>query len=120
MLSYEQIRERSINHYRSRHIENRRIGIPDPACVICHPPPERIMEEFERFWDWYKAETPAISYSEYTTKIFEELRNIEGITEQSLHRDTKLIYLIGSVKYSEEPEETVTGIALRVLEIFIC
>src|SRR4051812_37687093 len=102
MLSYDQIRERSAKHYRTRHIEGKEITLKDLACVICHPLPERVTEEFDKFWDWYKTKTPAISYSEYTTRIFKELKDIERIIEQSLKRDTNLINLIESIKYSGE------------------
>jgi hypothetical protein len=50
MLSYDQIKERSIKHYRARHIEGKELYLKDPACSICYPP-EGITEEFDRFWN---------------------------------------------------------------------
>ncbi len=117
MITFESLQERSLRHYRTVHIENKR-GLKDPSCAICFPP-EEASEGFNKFWNWYKTKVPAVSYSEYTLRIFKDLISLE-IGEKNLIRDTKLLNLIGSVKYLERPEISIKDISLRIIEIFIC
>src|SRR6266480_2077892 len=117
MLSYEQIRERSIKHYKAKHIEEKELFLKDPACSTCYPP-GRVTEEFNRFWNWYQEIIYAVSYSAYTVKIFEEILK-EDKRQTERIRD-KIVYLVGSVKYSREPILTVQESAIRIAEILIC
>ena len=112
MITFESLQERSLRHYRTVHIENKR-GLKDPSCAICFPP-EEASEGFNKFWNWYKTKVPAVSYSEYTLRIFKDLISLE-IGEKNLIRDTKLLNLIGSVKYLERPEISIKDISLRII-----
>ena len=118
MITFEALQERSSKHYNAVHIANNRGGLKDPSCVICYPPGE-ISEEFDKFWNWYRTKIPATTYSEYTTRIFKDLLRLD-IGTRSRTRDTKLIYLIGSIRYSEKPELLIPDIAIRIIEIFVC
>ena len=106
MITFEALQERSSRHYRAVHIENRE-GLKDPSCVICYPPGE-ISEEFDKFWNWYETKVPAATYSEYTLRIFKDLLGLE-IGTKNRTRDTKLINLIGSIKYSEKTRNISSG-----------
>ncbi len=117
MITFEALQERSSRHYRAVHIENRE-GLKDPSCVICYPP-EGISEKFDKFWNWYETKVPAATYSEYTLRIFKDLLGLE-IGTKNRTRDTKLINLIGSIKYSEKPGLSVADIAIQIIEIFVC
>ena len=117
MITFEALQERSSRHYRAVHIENRE-GLKDPSCVICYPP-EGISEKFDKFWNWYETKVPAATYSEYTLRIFKDLLGLE-IGTKNRTRDTKLINLIGSIKYSEKPGISVADIAIQIIEIFVC
>src|SRR5256885_12028941 len=116
MITFEALQERSSRHYRAVHIENRE-GLKDPSCVICYPSGE-ISEEFDKFWNWYETKVSAATYSEYTIQIFKDLLGLEIGTKDRI-RNTKLINLIGSIKYSEKPELSIADIAIRIMEIFI-
>src|ERR1041385_5451785 len=118
MITFEALQERTTKYNRAVHIENNSEGLKDPSCVICYPPRE-ISEEFDKFWNWYQTKVPAITYSEYTIRKFKDLLRLE-IGEQNLARDTRLINLIGSIRYSKKPELTILDIATKIIEIFIC
>src|SRR2546421_205248 len=117
MITFESLRERSSRHYRTVHLENKE-GLKDPSCAICYPP-EGISEKFDKFWNWYETKVPAATYSEYTLRIFKDLLGLE-IGTKNRTRDTKLINLIGSIKYSEKPGLTIADIAIHIIEIFVC
>ena len=117
MITFESLRERSQRHHQTVHIGNRK-GLKDPSCIICYPP-EETSEKFDKFWDWYKREISATTYSEYTTRIFNDLLSLE-IGEKNRTRDTKVLNLIGSIKHTEAPKLSITDIAIKVIEIFIC
>src|ERR1043166_3462419 len=101
MLTFESLQERSFKHFRTVHIEKRE-GLKDPSCALCYPP-EGTSEEFDKFWYWYKRKVPAVAYTEYTLRIFKDLLGLE-IGAESITVKTKLFNLIGSIKYSENPE----------------
>lgn len=117
MITFESLQERSTRHYRTVHIENKE-GLKDPSCAICYPP-KGTSEEFDKFWDWYTTKVPATTYSEFTLKVFKDLLRLE-VTEKNLVRDTKLLQLIGSIKYSRKPELSIKDISIRIIEIFVC
>src|SRR6185437_40796 len=117
MYNYNSLKERSTRHYKEAHIRENRVFIKDPACVICYPSKE-ISEEFNKFWDWYGIKIPVATYSAYTVKIFQELLS-QDINEKD-QTQTKLLQLIGSIRYSTKPELTIPEIAIKVLERIVC
>src|SRR5436190_1365005 len=117
MLTFESLQERSFKHYRTVHIEKRE-GLKDPSCAICYPP-EGTSKEFDKFWNWYRNKVPAVAYTEYTLRIFKDLLRLK-IGTKNITRDTKLLNLIGSIKYSEKPDISIADIAFKTIEIFIC
>src|SRR5205814_1082996 len=62
---------------------------------------------------------PAIAYTEYTLRIFKDLLGLK-IGTKNITRDTKLLNLIGSIKYSEKTKISIADIAFKIIEIFIC
>ena len=117
MYNYNSLEERSKRHYTEAHVRENKTFIKDPACVICYPPKE-IDEKFYKFWDWYGTELPVATYSATTIRIFQELLG-QDINEKS-QTQTKLLQLIGSIRYSEEPDLTIPDIAIKVLERIVC
>src|ERR1043165_5475930 len=117
MYNYNSLKQRSERHYLEAHIRENKTFIKDLACIICHPPKE-ISEKFYKFWDWYGKEISVTTYSEYTVKIFQELLN-QDINEKD-QTQTKLLHLIGSIRYSTEPELTIPEIAIKILERIVC
>src|SRR2546429_2554859 len=117
MITFEALQERSLRHYRTVYIENKE-GLKDPSCVICYLP-EGTSKEFDKFWNWYESRISTATYSEYTIRLFKDLLSLE-ISEKNRKRDTKLLNLIGSIKYTEKPELTIIEISIRIIEIFIC
>src|SRR5256885_439395 len=117
MYNYNSLEERSKRHYTEAHIKENKTFIKDPACVICYPPKE-IDEKFFKFWDWYGTELPVTTYSAITIRIFQELLS-QDINEKG-QTQTKLLQIIGSIRYSEEPELTIPDIAIKILERIVC
>src|SRR5256886_8805839 len=117
MYNYNSLEERSKRHYTEAHIKENKTFIKDPACVICYPPRE-IDEKFYKFWDWYGTELPVTTYSATTIRIFQELLS-QDINEKS-QTQTKLLQIIGSIRYSEEPDLTIPDIAIKILERIVC
>src|SRR3989440_8343560 len=117
MYNYNSLEERSKRHYTEAHIKENKTFIKDPACVICYPPRE-IDEKFYKFWDWYGTELPVTTYSATTIRIFQELLS-RDINEKS-QTQTKLLQIIGSIRYSEEPDLTIPDIAIKILERIVC
>src|SRR6266511_1163113 len=117
MYNYNSLEERSKRHYTEAHIKENKTFIKDPACVICYPPKE-IDEKFYKFWDWYGTELPVTTYSATTIRIFQELLS-QDINEKS-QTQTKLLQIIGSIRYSEEPDLTIPDIAIKILERIVC
>src|SRR2546423_11585445 len=113
MYNYNSLEERSKRHYTEAHIKENKTFIKDPACVICYPPRE-IDEKFYKFWDWYGTELPVTTYSATTIRIFQELLS-QDINEKG-QTQTKLLQIIGSIRYSEEPDLTIPDIAIKILE----
>ena len=113
MYNYNSLEERSKRHYTEAHIKENKTFIKDPACVICYPPKE-IDEKFYKFWDWYGTELPVTTYSATTIRIFQELLS-QDINEKG-QTQTKLLQIIGSIRYSEEPDLTIPDIAIKILE----
>src|SRR5437868_6815928 len=117
MYNYNSLGKRSIRHHTEAHIRKKEKFIPDPSCVICYPS-EGTTERFNKFWNWYKSRFPALTYTEYTTRIFQDLLN-QDIREKE-QTQTKLLSLVGSIRYSTEPEQTMSEIATKIIEIIIC
>ena len=122
MYNFDSFKERSERHIEA-HIKGNKTYIKDPACVICYPP-EGTIEKFNKFWNWYKSKFPALTYTEYTTRIFQDIlnRNLHEKGETQKEREqteTKLLNLVGSIKYSTEPEQTIPRIVGEIIKIII-
>jgi hypothetical protein len=123
MYNYNSLKERSIRHHTEAHIRKKEKFIPDPSCNICYPS-EGTTEKFDKFWNWYRSKFPASTYTEYTTRIFQDIlnRNLHEKGETQKEREqteTKLLNLVGSIKYSTEPEQTIPRIVGEIIKIII-
>src|ERR1044071_5159698 len=124
MYNYNSLKERSIRHHTEAHIRKKEKFIPDPSCNICYPS-EGTTEKFDKFWNWYKSKFPASTYTEYTTRIFQDILNKnlheKGQTQKEREQTkTKLLNLVGSIGYLTRPEQEAKDIAVEVIEIIYC
>src|ERR1041385_6668766 len=124
MYNFDSFKERSERHYIEAHIKGNKTFIKDPACIICYPP-EGTIEKFNKFWNWYKSKFPASTYTEYTTRIFQDIlsKNLheKGQTQREREQTkTKLLNLVGSIGYLTRPEQEAKNIAIEIIEIIYC
>ena len=72
----------------------------DWSCNVCYPPvPQLISNNFDHFWEWYRAITPAQTYCIYSQVFF---RNLPDIQVEDLW--IPLYSLIFSIRYIYPPQ----------------
>lgn len=88
----------------------------DKSCDLCHVPEprSRVSENFLTFWDWYRTEYPASTYTLYTQQYFLELFHAEG---REIWK--ALGKLILSIRYSREPATEFETVQQEVWNVFI-
>src|ERR1043165_24123 len=79
-------------------VEQVRFYHRDISCPYCNPPGQN-NPQFDKFWDWYSTENPAVSYTNYTQQALIDLDNSDSVEEV-----WEAIYLIVfSIRYRAEP-----------------
>jgi hypothetical protein len=80
-------------------IEQVRFYHRDLSCPHCNPPEGNTLR-FIRFWNWFSAENPVVSYTLYTQRALDRLDNSLTIRET-----WETIYsIVFSIRYSTEPQ----------------
>jgi hypothetical protein len=105
-MNFEEL-ERTTSEHIVRHYLDEPLN-QDYTCHWCYPPPpiETLSNSFNNFWNWFRREYQADTFTSRTTVAFNLFEQLSG-TPESEHRNSRLIrviyQLLSSIRYRVRP-----------------
>ena len=105
-MNFEEL-ERTTSEHIVRHYLDEPLN-QDYTCHWCYPPPpiETLSNSFNNFWNWFRREYQADTFTSRTTIAFNLFEQLSG-TPESEHRNSCLIrviyQLLSSIRYRVRP-----------------